>query len=296
MKEEDLSLLLSLLKDKIQPSPYGRERIGVNHGLHFTGGEPFLNFPLLLKAVERAKEENIPSLFVETNAFWAREDEETFKKMKLLKEKGLHGILVSVNPFIAEYVPFERTQRAVEIGYEVFKENLVVYQWEYFVLFKNWGLKGRLPWEEYIRRDKIRGELLLMGIAVYKLPVLRKYNSSQFYGTCYSELIRFWHNHWDNYGNILPGFCAGISLGNWKENPQIYEEGINLESYPLLKILLEEGVRGLLDWAKRKFHFREKGDYSSPCHLCLEIRKFLVEKREIFPELAPLQYYFLLEE
>ena len=297
MEEKELHILLKILKGKIQPSPYGKDRIGANYGLHFTGGEPFLNFPLLLKAVELAEKAGIPSLFVETNAFWAREDEKTFKILKELKERGLKGILISVNPFIVEYVPFQRIERAVRIGYEVFRENLIVYQWEYFLLFKNWGIKGRLNWDEYVKKkEAIIGELLLMGRAVYKLSGWRRFKPSNFPGSCYSELTRTWHNHWDNYGNIIPGFCAGLSLGNWKENPEIYEKGIDLEKRPVLKILLEEGVRGLLDWAKRKFNFKEKEGYFSPCHLCLDIRKFLVEKGETFPELAPTEYYFRVEE
>ena len=31
----------------IEPSPHGRQYMSLNHGLHFTGGEPFLNFHCL---------------------------------------------------------------------------------------------------------------------------------------------------------------------------------------------------------------------------------------------------------
>lgn len=93
-------------------SPLGFDRIGVNYGLHLTGGEPFLNFKRLLKVVRILKEFEVPSTFVETNSFWCINEEVTKEEMMELKEAGLDGILMSVNPFILEYVPFKRTERA----------------------------------------------------------------------------------------------------------------------------------------------------------------------------------------
>ncbi len=271
--------------------------MGVNSGLHFTGGEPFLNFPLLLKGVTLAEKEGIPSIFVETNAFWAREDEDTYRKLMLLKEAGLKGILVSVNPFVVEHVPFERIERVVRVGYEVFGGNLFIYQIEYYRMFRNWKLKGRLSLKEFFERGgRLKGELLLMGRAVYRMEGFLSPSFFSFERICFPELFRSWHNHWDNYGNVVPGFCAGISLGNWKENPEIYEKGVDLDKLPLVKILAEEGVKGLLVWAKKLFDYRERKSYLSPCHLCLDIRNFLVERGEILSELSPLQYYQVLRE
>ena len=78
----------------IEPCPYGSNSINLNYGLHFTGGEPFLNFDLLCEAVEMAEELDIPSTFVETNCFWAVNDKSTKEKLSILKNKGLKGILI----------------------------------------------------------------------------------------------------------------------------------------------------------------------------------------------------------
>lgn len=126
ISEEDLKAVLSLLAGKIKPSPYGPESVSLNHGLHFTGGEPFLNYELLLKAVDLAHELDIPSTFVETNCYWCLNDEVTREKLDALKERGLNGILISVNPFYLEYVPFERTERGVRIAQEVFAEKWII--------------------------------------------------------------------------------------------------------------------------------------------------------------------------
>lgn len=89
ISEENLTKILSQLAGKIQASPYGHNSISLNHGLHITGGEPFLNFDLLCKAVEISSGFGIPSLFVETNCFWCIDDETTREKLVLLQDKGL---------------------------------------------------------------------------------------------------------------------------------------------------------------------------------------------------------------
>ncbi|MFX1393224.1 MAG: 4Fe-4S cluster-binding domain-containing protein, partial [Promethearchaeota archaeon] len=113
------SILLKLSK-YIKASPYGREHVSLNYGLHFTGGEPFLNYENLLNAIKIAHNLKIPSLFVETNCYWCENDEITKQRLLELKNNGLNGILISVNPFILEYIPFERTERAIIISMEIF--------------------------------------------------------------------------------------------------------------------------------------------------------------------------------
>ncbi|MEX2753360.1 MAG: hypothetical protein Q6366_016050, partial [Candidatus Freyarchaeota archaeon] len=71
----DLERVLVQLASTILPSPMGSDSVGINYGLHLTGGEPFLNFELLVEGVEMAESLGIPSIFVETNAFWCSDDE-----------------------------------------------------------------------------------------------------------------------------------------------------------------------------------------------------------------------------
>ena len=125
--------------------------MSLNHGLHFSGGEPFLNVKLLLKAVEIAETLKIPSTFVETNFFWCKTDALTRECLQILKDNGLKGIMISVNPYYAEYVPFERTDRCIRISQEVFGHNVMVYQLEYYHLFKQLRITGRLSIDKYLR-------------------------------------------------------------------------------------------------------------------------------------------------
>jgi len=146
--------------------PFDSSRIGINYGLHFTGGEPFLNFELLLKAVKIADELKIPSTFVETNCFWCVNDEMTRERISRLRDEGLKGILVSVNPFILKQVPFERTERAYRISREIFGENVIVYQGFFYEDFKRLGVRGTMPFKEYLQKSPYSlsyVELLPMG-------------------------------------------------------------------------------------------------------------------------------------
>ena len=301
ISEENLRKILSQLAGKIAPSPWGSEMVSLNYGLHFTGGEPFLNFGLLLRAVEIADELKIPSTFVETNCYWCTKDETTREKLHLLKEKGLRGILISVNPFYLEYVPFERTERAIRISMEVFGKNVMVYQLEYYNLFKKLGVKGKILLEDYLNlmksEDLARNvELFLMGRAAYKLKdFYPKYPAHYFFNQpCQPPFIRNWHNHFDNYGNFLPGYCGGISLGDCRNLDELLKEGIDLKKHPVLKFLTTQDMKGLLQFA-RDFGYREPAEgYVSKCHLCIDLRKYLVS-RDDFNELKPKDFYLYLE-
>lgn len=300
ISEEDLKEILSLLAGKIKPSPFGAEKMSLNHGLHFTGGEPFLNYKLLLKAVDIATELNIPSTFVETNCYWCFDDKVTKEKLQMLKERSLKGILISVNPFYLEYVPFERTERGIRIAQEIFSENVMIYQLEYYFRFKKLGIKGRISVEDYLkehREDLTENvELFLMARAACRLKQLYpKYPSDYFLEEpCRPAFLRNWHNHFDNYGNYLPGYCGGISLGNWRTLDKLLEEGINLSRHPILGFLINQDFEGLLRFAKDFGYKESKEGYISKCDLCLDIRKHLLAKKE-FDELRPKEFYLHLK-
>ena len=65
--------------------------------IHLTGGEPFLNFPLLLEGVRIATELDIPC-YVETNAGWCLREEDVAEKFAALREAGLNAVLISCSP------------------------------------------------------------------------------------------------------------------------------------------------------------------------------------------------------
>jgi hypothetical protein len=305
ISQEDLEKILAQLAGKILSNTYGPSTIGLNHGLHFTGGEPFLNFKLLCKAVDISTKFKIPSTFVETNCFWCIDDNSTKEKLKLLKKKGLKGIMVSVNPFYLEYVPFERTERAIRISLEVFGRNVMVYQLEYYRRFKEWKVKDRVSFEDYLNLEKKEYfarnvEFFIMGRAAYKLKNIleefypRYQPEDLFNKPCVTPFLRSWHNHFDNYGNYIPGYCGGISLGDCRELDNLLKEGVDTEQYPVLGFLIDEDFKGFYQFAKDFGYIESRDGYFSKCHLCMDIRKHLISKKN-FKELRPKEFYLYLE-
>ena len=159
IKEEDVEIMflhLSKIFNNVYPEgsyPPGQDQINFSYGLHFTGGEPFLNYKLLYRLIELAKKYKMPATFVETNCFWAKDDRVTEQKLRDLKEAGLGGILISVNPFTVEYIPFERIDRAVRMGSRIYGTNSIVYQNFYLNLFRAIKLKGKLSFEDFLKKN-----------------------------------------------------------------------------------------------------------------------------------------------
>lgn len=297
--EQDLIETLIQLSNTIQESPYGSDNISLNYGIHFTGGEPFLNYELLLKAIEIGKSLNIPSMFVETNCYWCKNDGITKERLFELKKKGLNGILISVNPFILEFVPFEHTERAIKWSMEVFQENFMIYQLYYYAQFRELNIKQKVPLENYLQLISIddlkrRVELLKIGRAAYTLQNLyKKYPIHYFFNeNCTAELVRNWHCHFDNYGNYIPGYCGGLSWGNIRDLNLLCTEGINLDDYPILKSLIIGTFKDLYEFAVDRFEYDYKKEgYISKCHACFDIRRHLILMTDKFKELNPPEFY-----
>jgi hypothetical protein len=131
-----------------------------------------------------------------------------------------------------------------------------------------------------------------MGRAAEKLKDLYPgHPSKRFFNTpCQPDFLRSWHNHFDNYGNFMPGYCGGISLGSWFELDRLLKEGIDLQNRPVLKYMVSQDMKGLFNFALDR-GYQELGEgYVSKCHLCLDIRKYLASSGD-YDELKPGQFY-----
>jgi hypothetical protein len=210
--------------------------------------------------------------------------------------------MISVNPYYLEFVPFERTERGIRIAQEVFEENLMIYQWDYYVAFKKLAITGKVLLEDYLNLAKgedlaRRVEMFLAGRAVYSLGALYPRHPPEVFFTepCQPSFLRNWHNHFDNYGNWMPGYCGGISLGKWQNLDELLEHGVDPDRHPILTYLVEEDLRGLLSFAEDLGYQRSPEGYVSRCHLCVDIRRHL-SAQEPFEELAPREFYSRVAE
>jgi hypothetical protein len=254
--------------------------------VHITGGEPFLNFPLLKHAVKTCAELGIP-VYVETNAGWCVNPELTRRRFAELKEIGLLAVLVSCSPFHAEHIPPERVLRAVEQAADIFSaRGVIVYLEDWLAEVASKGLTATTPLEVYADEygAAAAGQLFWQGYGLisggragYRLGhLIESYAAEEFRrDRCRGELLFAPHSHFDLYGNFIPGFCGGISLGSWHELPQLTDRYRAGQFPPLIGTLIEQGPYGLYPLAAQNGYTQLPGGYAGKCHLCVDLRRHL---------------------
>ncbi|MDZ7373485.1 MAG: radical SAM protein [candidate division KSB1 bacterium] len=276
--------------------------------IHLAGGEPFLRFDFLVQAVEMLNRYRLPLAYVETNAYWATSDQVARRKLEALRKAGLRAILISVSPFHAEFIPFERTERAIRIAEEVFGPwGVLLFTAEFYHHLKSLGLHGKLPFEEYRKlvppvwlAGQIRSHYQFVpnGRGVFQLQDLFPALPARTFlsCSCRNELSYPNHVHIDLYGNYIGGLCAGISVGKAFDLSQLFEAGSDLEERPYLRLMTEENLGQALRWVQERTGFQpsERG-YIAKCHLCADLRRCLFQHGLRTPDLSPPEFYLYLD-
>jgi hypothetical protein len=268
--------------------------------VHLTGGEPFLHFELLLEGARAATELGIPC-YVETSASWCIDENQAVERLRALREAGLQAVLISCSPFHAERVPPIRTMRAIHVAVKVFgPERVIVYLPDFIELVQGFGVERPTPlsrYEEEFGLERARQILwggygiMSGGRAGYRLGhLVPHYPAETWRGeNCAGELLYAQHSHLDLYGNYIPAFCGGLTLGDWRDLPQLL--GDPQRYPPLVQVLTERGPCGLYEYARETFAYQAlPGGYTGKCHLCVDVRRRLVEVDD-FLELQPLGFY-----
>jgi hypothetical protein len=270
--------------------------------VHFTGGEPFLNFPLLLKAEKLACTAQIPA-YVETSADWCVSPDLARRRFIALHEVGLRAIMISCSPFHAETIPLERTLMAIGEALDVFGlQGVMVFQYDWIDQIRRFGTHTPTPISRYIESFGLDpcGVMLWEGYGLisggragYALGHMTdRVPAYIFEGQrCYQEILNPSQFHLDLYGNFIPGDCGGLSLCDWRSIPPTVKEFPAIELSPLIRILVESGPYGLYTYACEEHGFSaSKGGYAGKCHLCVDVRRHLVRLVD-YPELAPSGFY-----
>jgi MoaA/NifB/PqqE/SkfB family radical SAM enzyme len=266
----------------------GLDRHAVRHGkgmrIHLSGGEPFGDWPRLVSIIRAAREAGLtPVEKIETNAFWASDDDRARAWLELLDALGLGTLVVSTDVYHQEFVPIERVRRCVDIARKVLGGARVRVRWWDFlrepVEVRGMSATGtQAAYRTALARHKDR----LTGRAAERLAgLLPRHPAGCFEGqTCVEEVLCSRHVHIDPYGNVFPGVCNGIILGNalgdgvervwqrladgWRKHPVVAAVAVG-GSYELMQQATAFGYREL------------SGGYASKCHLCTHVRQFLVD-------------------
>lgn len=270
--------------------------------VHLTGGEPFLNFPLLLEAIQIAAGLGIRR-YAETNGGWCVNDDLAHKRFEAARQAGLQAILISASPFHAETIAPAVTLRAIRSACNVFgPDRVMVYQAEWLQQICRFDLEKPTPLRAYsdLLGPERAGRLLWEGYGLmaggrcgYRLGgLIPGRPASAFQGNdCAVELLYAPHSHFDLYGNFIPGFCGGLSLGNWQALPAILDKARAGKFSPLITLLVHSGPFGLYEFARHEYGYTSPAaGFAGKCHLCVDVRHHLTKYNE-FAELCPNIFY-----
>jgi len=235
--------------------------------IYFEGGEPFLYYAILVKAVRKAADMGF-EVGIVSNAYWAISVADAVEWLSPIAG-CLSDLTVSSDIYHCGECLGECPQNA-----------LVAAKWLHIPT-------GMIS----IDQPEVDGEAIVMyrGRAAKKLSERAVSHPWEEFESCPHEDLREpGRVHLDPLGNLQ--ICQGVSIGNVFEAPL---NGICAEygadSHPICGILIAGGPAALV----REYNLPHAARYADACHLCYEVRTTL---RERFPQyLNPDQMYGVMK-
>jgi hypothetical protein len=285
-----MALALSAWEGLVSASPHGCR-------IHVSGGEPFGDWPRLAELLRRAAAARLGPLDrLETNGFWAADRGTARRRLRLLDAVGLGRLVISCDPYHQQFVPIGRVRLLAEEAEAVLGPDRVQVRWRDWLAegFATDGLDGgrrRRLFAAYAARGRDR----LNGRAAAALaPLLTAKPAAGFADiNCRRALLRSRHVHVAPAGELIPGVCAGISLGTLAEGSvaDLWRQlDLDHAQRGIVGALSARGPVGLLAEAERH-GYRPEGGYASKCHLCWSVRAFLHARGLHARELGPRWLY-----
>jgi MoaA/NifB/PqqE/SkfB family radical SAM enzyme len=280
--------------------------------IHITGGEPFLYWEHLVEILKEVQKSNLgPVDMIETNGFWATEEEIIKDRLKTLDKLGMNRLKISCDPFHQEYVDIESVRRLARIAKELLGEGRVMVRWEKYL---------EKPQERFTAEhpSSLRYEGQAAETAEKEFQKERRYVEAlkdypcRFTGRAGGRIAEMVANetieeisklncrdaflgakgvHIDPFGNIFSGTCSGIIVGNViKANLDEVWQKWQPGNDSVIERLFQKGPAGLLDEAM-KAGYKPEEEYASKCHLCTSIRQFFFSKGFYKTTIGPAECY-----
>lgn len=270
--------------------------LGCN-SVHIGGGEPLLKAEKIFPVLEAAIKNNVGIDYIETNASWYRDESSARIILKELKKRDVYRLLISIDPYHNEYIPFYKVKGLIEACSNV---NMSVFPWlmefwddiDAFDDKKTHSLKeyAELFGESYLWNLPKKYGLNLRGRALKTYRSMLKVES-------FDKIIKnsipcnllsgIHHFHIDLYGNFIPQSCPGLSI---KLGELV--NGAEPNKYPVFHRLESAGIKGLVEFAAEEYGYKPKSHYAGRCDLCFDIRSYLIlEKESDLPDLKPADHY-----
>lgn len=256
--------------------------VGVT-SIYFEGGEPFLYYAILNKAVHKAADMGF-SVGIVSNAYWANSVADAEEWLRPFAGR-LADLTVSSDLFHCGECLGERPQNAI-----------VAAKWLDIPTGVISIAQPDAPAKEsHGQLEEEESGVMYRGRAAEKLASRATGHPWEGFDACLHEDLREpGRVHLDPLGNLH--VCQGIVIGNLFEKPlkQICEE-YDPDTHPICGPLLAGGPAALVSEYNLP-HTSLSGDeshYADACHLCYEARMRL---RARFPTLlAPNQMYGIME-
>lgn len=250
------------------------KEVGTVSSIYFEGGEPFLYYPVLLKAVDKAVNMGF-EVGIVSNSYWA-----TTKEDALVWLEPLVGKLVDLS-VSSDLFHYDETLSRQARNASLAAEELGIPIGTISIAHPETGAAeaaiGQLPTEESGVMYRGRAAEVLVKYAT-KTPW------TGFTECPYEDLVEPGRVHLDPLGYLH--ICQGISIGNLFEKPlkEICAE-YDPVSHPVVGPLLSGGPAELV----QQYGLKLEENFADACHLCYTARLALRERVPDF--LAPDQVY-----
>lgn len=270
-------------------------RLGVpTEGVHIGGGEPFGDFDRLLAVVRTAGDSALGGIgYVETNGYWATGDAVVRERLSALRDAGMRQISISADAFHQAFVDPASAQRLYHVARELLGERGVrARRWRF--LQRPTDLRKASPdvLAQAYRKALEEFPERMTGRAARELaPMLPQHPPEAFSGdACAAAMAESAHVHVDPAGYVIPGTCAGLTLGRATDEAPL-DAVLAAPRGRLWQTLVSGGPVALLKEAERAGYARSSGGYADKCHLCTEIRGHLQSVGAMAEELGPPEVY-----
>lgn len=246
------------------------------------GGELLL-FPEVVFAIHKeAIDAGIPSREIITNGYWSKEEIKIKEIAKNLAESGVNKILISVDAFHQEHIPLSIVRNTAKF---CLQEGIQDIAWNPCWLISkddnNQFNKETKHILEELADLTIRvseGNIVEPdGLALVNLKEYLPLKTEIPIGKCgdmpyTNSLDSLECIYVEPDGRIA--ICKNLYIGN-ASNSDIINliENYNPFTIPQIRIIFENGMKGLIEWASAKGIKLAPEGYHSVCQMCVDIRK-----------------------
>jgi hypothetical protein len=242
----------------------GRKLPDVNW-IYFGGGEPFTQYPLLLKAVQRARKLGY-EVGIETNGYFARNQEAGVRFLRPLAEMGIQDIRISNDLLHYKRPNISPANHALSAAQQLGIPTTLVYI--------------RTPIENEIMNPgmvetthTLQPRLMFIGRASDTMIDGRQtYHSDTFTQCPRQDLASPGRVYIDAYGFVQ--ICPGIAIGNACNEPldQIIND-YQVQEHAIFRPLYTKGPAGLVEATNLTLGV----EFVDACHCCYTARKNLID-------------------